>query len=362
MNKNIIYIFLLSVFFSFSGSSQDAFHYTYFDMTEVALNPALAGGFEGTVRLGGLFRGQDYGLSLGQYNSPVFYIDAPLIRGLRKQDWIGFGFSMQSDDQAFSYFNPKTSSTINNKFSTITSIGGLSYHFALDKKRKNVLAIGVQSGSSSVSFKEAYLVTGESIKDYIDNPGTEIGKEYQGNLPSGKKKKSIKLGYTIGAVFTSNMSKTKNLKVGVSVSRIGNRLTYSVVEKGSSIYQNKVRISSFGKYRTELSSGLILEPRMFFQFAQPSWEASAQMLAGLRLKKPTSMIIYGGIGYSINNGLQFLFSADIKDIKVAFSFDLNLSDKTIVSGPGGAFEIGASYIFKLNKKPNPDPVLVCPNL
>ncbi len=58
MNKKTITIYILSVFFSVNVIAQDAFHYTYFDMTQVALNPALAGNFQGTARVGGLFREQ----------------------------------------------------------------------------------------------------------------------------------------------------------------------------------------------------------------------------------------------------------------------------------------------------------------
>jgi len=354
MNKRIILFFISALFFSSSAFAQDAFHYTYFDMTQVALNPALAGGFEGTARIGGIFREQDYGngFGLGQYRTPLLFVDAPLIRGFRKQDWVGFGFAFQYDGQKFSD---------NGEVST-SSFGGLSYHFALDKKRKNVIAIGVQSGSSNVSFKNTELRTPSTIINHIQNGGP-LSKPYSAELPFDKKKKSNKLGYTIGAVFTSHISKINSLKLGLSVSSIGNRLSYSVLQKSSGgFFKRRLRYSVFSIYKTELSNGLLLEPRVFFQYTQPSWEASAQVLAGVRLKKPTSMILYGGIGYNPVNGAQLLMSADVKNIKYFFSFDLNFSDKASVSGPASAFELGASYILKIKKRPNPDPVLICPNI
>lgn len=360
MNKKTITIYILSVFFSVNIIAQDAFHYTYFDMTQVALNPALAGSFQGTARVGGLFREQDFGLEAGQFRSPILFVDAPLIKGFRKYDWIGFGISFQYDEQAFSYFGP---SSYSNTLVSTTSVGGLSYHFSLDKKRKNVISIGVQSGTSNVYFKDQTLVTPESIENYISNAGSEIGKQYPNELPFKEKKKSNNIGYTIGTVFTSNLSKTNNLRIGLSVSNIGRNINFSVTEGSSGgVYKRPLRFVAFSKYKTELANGLILEPRVFFQYMQPSWEASIQALAGLRLNKPTSMVLYGGLGYNPINGLQFLLSADIKDFKVIYSFDLNLSDKTAVSGAAGAFEIGLSYILKIHKKPNPDPVLLCPQI
>ncbi len=355
MNKSKIIVFIFTLFLSADVFAQDAFHYTHYDMTQVALNPALAGGFEGTARIGGLLREQDYGMEFGQFMTPVLYVDAPLIRGLRKQDWIGFGFAFQYDEQKFS------GEDYHNKIKTSNSFGGLSYHFALDKKRKNVIAIGVQSGSSNVSFPNRTITTPKSIKNSIGT-GTPMSVEYP-DLPIGKKKKSNKLGYTIGTVFTSKMSKTKKLRLGLSVSSIGRRLNYSVLEKSSGgFYQRKLRFAAFSIYQMELPNGLVLEPRLFFQLTQPSWEGSAQILAGVKLKKPKPMVLYGGLGYNPVNGAQFLLRADLEKIRFFYSFDLNLTDKQAVSGAASAMEFGASYILKIKKRPNPDPVLICPNI
>ena len=362
MIKKILFAILSLLIFTTSNFAQDSYHYTYFDMTQVALNPALSGSFEGTARVGGLFREQDFGMESGQFRSPILFADAPLIRGFRKQDWVGFGIAFQYDEQAFSFYGP---SEYHNTMVTTTSIGGLSYHLALDKKRKNVLSFGFQSGNASVSFKDIYLVTPESIQDYIDNPGSEIGKSYTNELPFDKKKKSINLGYTIGTVFTSNISGTDNFKVGLAVSNVSFKKynSYSVINfGGASVYKRPLRFSAFGMYKTELANGLIIQPRVFFQYMSPSWEASVQGLAGLKLKKPADMILYGGLGYNPVNGLQFLLGADVKDLRVVYSFDLNMSDKTVVSGPAGAFELGVSYIIKVYKKPKPDPVLFCPQI
>ncbi|HHH52761.1 MAG TPA: type IX secretion system membrane protein PorP/SprF, partial [Bacteroidetes bacterium] len=331
---------------------------------QVALNPALSGSFEGTARIGGLFREQDFLLHSGQYRSPILFADAPLIRGFRKYDWVGFGIAFQYDEQPFTYGDENFS--YNNKLVTSTTIGGLSYHLALDKKRKNVLSIGFQSGNASVSFTDVYLVTPESIQDYIDNPNSDLGKSYPNELPFDKSKKSNNLGYTIGSVFTSRISDTDFLRVGAAVSNINfkkNGAGFSLLNNGSgSIYRRPMRISAFGRYKTELPNGLILEPRVFFQYMQPSWEASGQVLVGLKLKKPVNMVLYGGLGYNPINGMQFLISADVKDLKIVYSFDLNLSDKTAVSGAAAAFELGVSYIIKVYKKPKPDPVLLCPQI
>lgn len=353
----MIFRILTSLFFIIllNGNliSQDGFRYTFFDKTPLTLNPGNAGSFEGTVRLGVIHRDQDYGLNPGQYQSPLGFVDAPIIRGFRKQDWIGFGVSFQYDN---------TATAVNNLIQSTFS-GGLTYHFAIDKNRKNILSIGMQSGTTQAYFTSPYsFFDGQSYVDANQN-GTEPQRsDYTQYLPNDLKKKSLSSGYTIGMVYTGNFSEKTKLNLGLAVGNIGRNVNYTLLENGSGYNRKNLKFTSFAKYRTELENGLILEPRMVFVYMNPSYEGSFQALAGLKMKKPENTIVYAGLGYNIVNGLQVLVASDIKELKAFFAFDINLSDKVNATGLYGAFEIGASYIFKIYKRPNPDPVLVCPQL
>ncbi len=332
-------------------SAQDNFHYTNFDFAKSALNPALAGGFEGTVRLGGLTREQDFGLSFGQFRTPIINIDAPIFRGFRKYDWVGFGISYQ-----YSQAKYNDDVMVNSTF-----VGGLSYHFALDSKRKNVIAIGVQSGTNSGYVGNLFSFYSD-VKRYANGSAESQFETYQ-EYANQDKPAPIDLGYTIGSVFTSKLSEFSSFKVGFSVHNVGKNLRVSYASQGGGgSYRKNLRFSGFGIYQMRLANGLHLEPRIFVQYTKPSFEASIQTIAGLDITKPTKMRLLGGLGVNVPNGMQFLFGAEVKNLKFVFSFDLNLSDKVIVSGSGGALELGASYIFKIKREPNPDPVLLCPNI
>ena len=332
-------------------SSQDAFRYTFFDRTPLTLNPGLAGGFEGTVRIGAMLREQDYGLEPGQYQSPVLFADAPLIKGFRKYDWVGFGVSYQLDNQKVA-----SNSIVQN-----TMTGGLSYHFSFDRRRKNVLTFGMQSGTATVFAKGTEYMTGKSILDHIDS-GAEIREELQNYLPINVDKKSNNTGYTFGLVFTSNINERNVMVAGFSAGNIGRFINYSILKQSAGEGRKRRKYVAFAKHRTILENGLILEPRVIFSYMAPSYEGSFQTLAGLDFKKIENTTLYAGLGYNFINGLQFLVAADYKDFRGFYSFDLNLSGKTAVSGPAGAMEIGLSYIIKVYRRPIPDPVLLCPQL
>ena len=80
------------------------------------------------------------------------------------------------------------------------------------------------------------------------------------------------------------------------------------------------------------------------------------------MRPESNLSVHAGLGYNVQNGLQFLVGFNNDSFDVGFSFDLNLTDKTAVSGPAAAFELGAAYKIKFYKKPNPDPVLTCPRI
>ena len=349
--KSFTFIFLF-LFFAVFLKAQDGFRYTFFDRTPLTLNPGLAGNFEGTVRVGALLREQDFGLQSGQYQTPVIFVDAPLIKGFRKYDWIGFGVSFHYDKSAIGA-NNLTQTTFN---------GGLSYHFSFDKNRKNILTLGVQSGTSKAYFSSGFFFDGRAYQDAIDNNTQPVRSDLTQYMPLDINKKSNSTGYTVGLVYTSNISESNKFDAGFSVGNIGKNLNYSIMNSGSGYTKRSLKFIGFAKYTTEFENGLILEPRAVFSYMNPSYEGSFQALAGLRLKKPANTVVYAGLGYNLINGIQFLLAADVKEFKAFYSFDLNLSDKTSVSGPAGAFEIGLAYIFKIYRKPTPDPVLVCPQL
>jgi hypothetical protein len=70
--------------------------------------------------------------------------------------------------------------------------------------------------------------------------------------------------------------------------------------------------------------------------------------AGLGLRNLRAAIIYLG--------------AEFKDLKVGLAYDIDISSATIGSRSVGGFELCASYMGKIYKKPKPKPIIFCPSL
>ncbi|NJO86722.1 MAG: type IX secretion system membrane protein PorP/SprF [Lewinella sp.] len=147
-------------------------HYTLHNFAPLWLNPALTGAFNGTFRVGGIYRGQWHGTS--GINSPNLFVDAPLIKGLRKQDWIGVGFNLVTDNSGPD--NIKT---------TISNISG-AYHFALDPKQRSVVTLGLQYGSVSFGFEPRTNFTDQNtISGSLGGRGQNMSENLLGGMGGG---------------------------------------------------------------------------------------------------------------------------------------------------------------------------------
>ena len=97
---------LCLVFFLFSIGMMNAqdIHFSQYSLSPMTTNPAKAGSFKGTFRVGGIYRDQWGTVLQNQYRTPSFYIDAPIVRGFRKKDWVGIGVHFLNDQSgAYNY-------------------------------------------------------------------------------------------------------------------------------------------------------------------------------------------------------------------------------------------------------------------
>ena len=75
-------------------------HFSYLEFAPQSINPAYLGGFLGSYRGTGIYRSQyNNGTEVKGYTTFELGIDVPIIRGFRKQDWIGGGISFNVDQQ-----------------------------------------------------------------------------------------------------------------------------------------------------------------------------------------------------------------------------------------------------------------------
>lgn len=355
-------IILGALLLSSSLAAQDI-HNSLFNMSPLSLNPALTGAFEGTARIGGIYRAQDFGITEARgYYSPSFYVDAPIIQGFRKQDWVGAGFMVYSDNAG--------------SLRLKTNISGLSgsYHFAVDKDRNTVLTLGVQWGSTVRKYEYDAAIFSDTFDETFGGLGNQsttdpLGQQMGGgNNPNDQSENQTSYSdINAGLMLRSTLNDRTRLELGVAVGHI-TAPNYAFGGGGTGQGGNPTgpvtrrdrprKIVAHGRLLTQLTDVLSFEPTFLFQTTAGQSEIGVQAWGGYRIN-PDAKANFG-LGYRVGDAAKVLLGLEYKDLRAALSYDITLSDRNRINDYNGAFEIAAYYILKIYKQPNVKPAIFCP--
>lgn len=316
-------------------NAQDV-HFTQFYMAPTNLNPAMIGKFEGTARIGGIYRDQWRSiLNNNRYGTPSAFIDAPIIPGFRKKDWIGAGLTFVSDRVGSG--------------SLKTTVGklGASYHLALDKK-----------GNTYVSIGGDYGRTNRRVNDNFD-----FEDELTMGFPSsaddqrlGQTNKKDWSDISAGIVLSSRLNKRMDFNIGFSMFHLG-KPNYGILNQTEKIPQRSL---VHGQFNIGLTDRWTVSPAFIYQTMGGANEIDVQGLAGYLINPEKDIRINVGIGYRFRDALNALAGIQYKDLRVGLAYDINTSDLTSVTNGRGGFELAANYIIKIYKPAKIKPKVLCP--
>jgi type IX secretion system PorP/SprF family membrane protein len=346
--KNLIILIFLMLASCIFLNAQDI-HFSYFQLQPVHLNPALTGHFEGTIRVGGIYRDQGRVISTtGRYSTPSFYLDSPVIRGFGKYDWVGAGVSFTADGAG--------SSRLRNTISSLS----LSYHLAFDKNRKNILSFGAQMAGVSRKFNKdsfrfydefgpngevEFSQTGENTEDFAF--GDPIGMPTSYTSWSG------------GLVFTSKPNKENSFQLGVNLAHL-NKPDQSITAASTDTLSR--RLTAFATFTAQTSKRVSFTPTIMYQKMSVNSELVAQLMGNYLFNVEKDITLKGGLGFRLSGQPIIYLGFKKGDLNVGLSYDIDMSSLRQADSTVGGFELGASYIIKLYKQPKPDPTIFCPRL
>lgn len=344
-------------------------HFTLYPLSPLNLNPALAGGYHGSFRIGGIVRDQDRTIAgKGAYNTFGFTADVPIIEGLRKKDWVGFGINFYRDGAGSS-----------SRVMRGTHIN-IAYHAGFGPKSKttSVLALGIQFGSIRRTFASA---TGEDgLPSLIDGFGIENGSdvlsqdirlynqdngESVGGTSGGGGDGASFSDWNVGLTYKATLNKKSNIELGSALYHIqfGQQTRFDSITMMNVVIQPllKLRFTTYLSYETKMSDKITLNPKLLLNTTNSSIHVVPQLLTSILVSEEKKMKLVAGIGarFVNSNDLQLILGLDIKDMRVMTAFDL-LGNATQASGGFRGVELGVLYIGKIYKKPKPLPILICP--
>ncbi len=340
----LLLFFLFWGAFSLGLRAQDI-HYSLFNRSPLTLNPAKTGAFLGTARVGGIYRDQWSSFLDDQFTTPSFYIDAPIITGFRDNDWVGVGLSFVSDEAGAA------------ELSTTSAMLSAAYHFALDKRGRNVLTLGVQGGTVSRQLNQQALRFGDEFE-------FQNGR-FQHNPDAGEENRNFEdesfFDLSGGLLFRSQLNELTDLELGFSFGHFTQpQYGFLTDNTGQDADQRPARATFHGSLRRELTEDWRITPSFLFQTSEGANEIALQAIAGIMLNPEKEIRLNFGPGYRVNDALQIIVGMDYQELNVTLAYDLNTSDLTDATNSVGAFEIAASYIFKIYKDPEVKPTILCP--
>jgi type IX secretion system PorP/SprF family membrane protein len=323
-------------------------------MNPLHINPAFTGAYEGTYRIGGIYRDQYRSVVTRAYSTPAVYIDAPILM-IGKRHWIGVGALMFRDQAG------------DGKLQTNSFQFSGTFHAAMDKKGKNVLTLGLQGGKVRRSLKDgvnAFIFSDENEDHQVN------GTPYSSTVSmdddvfdlNGDPDTSF-TDINAGLLFKSKMSKTADFNIGFSVRHITTPMvTLRKKAIGNQPPDLSMRLTAHAQVNAALTDKWSITPEIYYTNLTPASQFQIHGWAGYMLKPEKNIKLNFGLGYRTSDAGQVLLGLDFKDIKAALSYDITLSDLSEANNRRGGFEIALYYIGKIYKKPAVKPAVLCPHL
>ncbi len=342
---------LIAVLLTFGSLSAQDIHFTQFNMSPLTTNPANIGGFEGTVRFGGIYRGQWASVvgSSNQYSTPSAWADAPVF-SLRKRDWISLGLAFFSD-KAGSLAMKHNESKI-----------GASYHLSLDKRSRFYLTAGFNFTGASRNLDKTNAKFGDGFS--LTSPTQSL--DYQGLATQKQTYKD----FDAGLIFSGKLNKQMDFNIGFAMFHLL-KPSYTLIPgavgggpnpppTGGAKQELPVRSLLHGTFNIATSDRLTLSPSFMFQTLSGADEIQVQGMAGYLFDQQRDITLSAGLGYRLSDALQALLGVKYKNLRVGFAYDINTSDLTAASNYRGGFELAANYIVKIYKNPVIKTKILCP--
>ena len=328
MKKRIIILIgIWNFIFGISLQAQDL-HLSQFFETPLLRNPALAGLFEGDIRLQAVYRdqwnsvtkGYRTGSLNGEYKMPVG----------NGEDFVTLGAQL---------FYDRAGSV---SFTQTKILPAFNYHKSISSERSTYLSLGVMAGY---------------VQHSIDLSKVTTNSQYEG-MGLGENMTDPTYGYIDGSVGLSlnsvmNGNPDNNYYIGAAYHHFNRPKNSFYKDKNIELNPKLVFSGGFKLAATEYSYVTIqADHSRQGSFKETIFGAMYGFKIGPDPEVPDYAIHFGTF-IRWNDALIPVIKLDYNPFSVSFSYDANISKLKPSSHGRGGFEIGISWIGKLADRSNP---------
>lgn len=349
-------------------------HYSYYHFTPLNVNPANAGAFSGSYRVSGIYSDKHAAITSKPFRTFTLSADAPIVRGIRKQDWIGVGIEMDVVGKSglnFDAFDTGTEPVNSGQSSqswTFMKIGA-AYHFSLDKKQSSILTLGAQFINGSRDFNrlnnlDSRVGLQTSFRDLdilqFNKGGSSSGG---GSNNNGRIDFNAYKDLSVGFLYNVRQKET-DLRLGFSLEGLLNPAIGFNSSSGNkdSLETKYFGLNVHGSYEFMLNKKTQLVPGFYYYSLGPANALNVNTQAWYKVDPEKDFRAGAGLGLRNLRAAIIYLGAEFKDLRVGLAYDIDISTATIGSRSIGGFELSARYLGKIYKKPKPKPIIMCPRL
>ena len=327
-------------------------HFSLLDLVPTWVNPALTGAYEGTARVGGLYRDQNIAAGNSRaYQTPAVYVDAPLLM-LGKKGWLGVGGTLIQDNAGLARLN------------TTWAQGAASYHYIVSesarRSQRTVLSFGLQGGvlSRSADLSSDAIILQEEQETALGGGGLGAGGgvERQGDNLNAS---GFDLGF--GVSLARRLDAERTLRFGAAARHLVTP-DYALVAQDAN---RPTTISLQAAYAQVLGEEYLIEPQAFAQTTGGGFfAAQVQGTVGKYFGDDRRRLVKAGLGVRLPARFVYpMVGFEVGDLKLAAAFDISANQlQTNAEGFQRGFEIGAQYVIKIYKEPEVERVILCPQI
>ncbi len=311
------------------------FHFSQYELSPLTLNPAKTGAFEGTFRVGGIYRDQWAQVINNPFRTPSAFIDAPIIRGFRAQDWVGVGAYILNDTRG------------TGGLSNLAMMGGAAYHLGLGN---TYISLGVQAGRMQERVNGLDLTFGDQIVNGVVTNPTSSDHD---RIPENSAYMDYNAGIGVNSRVTDKISVNAGFAMHHLLAPERNFLT------GSNQRLDR-RIVIHGGGEVDVAENITVYPTLMFQSMASMSSFNAQAMGGYHLTPERDITLKAGVGYRSSDAIIPMIGVDYKSFRFGAAYDLNSFGIGTANVGQGGFEFALTYIAKIYRTPVVKPVLFCP--
>lgn len=333
--KSVYAICLFFLCLACSLTAQDI-HYSQFFNSPLNLNPSLSGMFSGDYRFAANARSQWASVTI-PYSTFSLSADAQNPLGTKN---LGVGFLFNHDQAGDSHFK-----------TTQINFSG-SYIKALDRDSTLIVSGGITAG---ITFRTlAY--------DPLRFDSQYDGFQYNSSLPTNEtfqRDSRVYPNFNFGGSVLKNRGKREYILAGISLNNI-QKPKQSFFNTAQITLDRKINIHGEGAITLADQWDVIPSINIQFQGKYAEIVPGATGRYVLKDEKGVYRAVNFGGWYRFKDAFYLLGGFEMDKMKVAISYDINLSDLIPASQKRGAFELGFIYIID-NYNPKRIMHRICPN-